>query len=1016
MGLNRARYVTVCQQILVTAVVALIGLSAAGVMNLNFVSPNGVGSTPGAVGSFGTDLAPAVQSGDAYVDDTPVIPKVREVAVAPVAHDAAQRAAAPKVMVTAGGLRRDRTVVAISKPTRVHGFATVGVTWQHGQNLGETQIAVQVRTLQHGSWSAWSTASYHDEHGPDPGSAEAARIRPGTDAVVVGDVTAVQMRAATNSGVAPSDIKLAVIDPGAAAEAKAAPAIDTARIPTSDQSATSAAPIESTAGLPAVAGDTTGDTSGLGGTDAALAAMQIAPKPLIYSRAQWGADESLRDPSSLHYGTIETGFIHHTVNANDYTPQQVPALIRGIYAYHTQSRGWSDIGYNFLIDRFGRIWEGRYGGVDRAVVGAHTLGYNEVSFAASAIGNFDIAEPPQALLDAEARLFAWKLSLANIPADATHLWVKNVWLHAINGHRDVNQTECPGRYLYAKIPWIRTAARRIQLTGVSPTPTPVPTTPTPIPADPALWPLVPAPTGIPLPTTAPRAAVAQPALTFPARTNVLGQPWPALFGKTADGAITIIATGGMLGYNAPVLNSGPWKSMSMVTALGDVTGDGKGDVLAKNATSGYAAVYRTDGRGHVSSRPYAGSYGFKADDMLIAAGDVNHDGRNDVLTRNGATGALTLHKGLGNGTFAPETVVRTSWPMWPTAAVDLNQDGKVDLITANPNGTLLFLAGTGAKNPATSFAKPVVIAKLSGPVSAVMAGADATGDGKPDVAVRYATGLLSLYPGNGAGALGQPFGPYGVTAGMTRLSGTQMLGGTGFDLVGRTPSGQLAVLASNGRHNIASRVTTNLVIPGATQILDVGDWDHNGTADIITREQNGDRLVLRPGLGNGKFGRGRSLGNGWAQVKRLTAVGDVTGDGYPDLMGRIGSGPMLIFPGLGDKGFGAPRLAPVSLRTYNQIGSTPWTPRGAALLSSDGGFVPLSGVGLVSALQAANGSAVTTYDTYVGVGDVNGDGVADVLAREKGTGTLWLLPGKASGGFGPRMWVANRYAGYQLIG
>ncbi len=74
------------------------------------------------------------------------------------------------------------------------------------------------------------------------------------------------------------------------------------------------------------------------------------------------------------------------------TPRsQVPGILRSIYAYHTRSRGWSDIGYNFLVDRFGRIWEGRYGGVDRPVVGAHTLGYNDNAFAMSAIGNFETA-------------------------------------------------------------------------------------------------------------------------------------------------------------------------------------------------------------------------------------------------------------------------------------------------------------------------------------------------------------------------------------------------------------------------------------------------------------------------------------------------------------------------------------------------------------------------------------------------------------------------------------------------
>ena len=159
---------------------------------------------------------------------------------------------------------------------------------------------------------------------------------------------------------------------------------------------------------------------------------------------------------------MKAGFIHHTVNANSYTPAQVPALLRGIYAYHTQSRGWRDIGYNYLVDRFGRIWEGRYGGVGSPVVGAHTLGYNEVSFAMSAIGNYDIAAPPQAVLSAYARLFAWKLSLYNIPADASRVYVKNRWLPAINGHRDVGQTACPGRYLYAKLPYVRTLARSVQ--------------------------------------------------------------------------------------------------------------------------------------------------------------------------------------------------------------------------------------------------------------------------------------------------------------------------------------------------------------------------------------------------------------------------------------------------------------------------------------------------------------------------------------------------------------------------
>jgi hypothetical protein len=64
----------------------------------------------------------------------------------------------------------------------------------------------------------------------------------------------------------------------------------------------------------------------------------------------------------------------------------------------------------------------------------------------------------------------------------------------------------------------------------------------------------------------------------------------------------------------------------------------------------------------------------------------------------------------------------------------------------------------------------------------------------------------------------------------------------------------------------------------------------------------------------------------------------------------------------------------------------------------------------------ANGTTSASYDHSVGLGDVTGDGVADLLAREKGTGVIWLLPGKASGGFSPRMWVAAGFAGYRLVG
>ena len=140
-------------------------------------------------------------------------------------------------------------------------------------------------------------------------------------------------------------------------------------------------------------------------------AAAAAGQPPIFTRAEWGADESLRDGSPNYSSTIKAGFVHHTASANGYSAAEVPKILRGIYAYHTKSNGWSDIGYNFLVDRFGRLWEGRYGGISKPVIGAHTGGFNTDTFAVSAIGNYDKVAAPAAMTDAISRVLAWKLSL-----------------------------------------------------------------------------------------------------------------------------------------------------------------------------------------------------------------------------------------------------------------------------------------------------------------------------------------------------------------------------------------------------------------------------------------------------------------------------------------------------------------------------------------------------------------------------------------------------------------------------
>jgi len=959
MRLSRVRYVTICQQFLVTAAVVAVGLSAAGVMTLQIVAPED--RLPDA-----SSMAPAVRESEAYVATKPVAPKVREVKVD---SDAAASQKAAKQTTR----KAPATQVALSKPTAVHGYATVGVTWAPGTRVAEDQIKIQVRTLKQGAWSGWQTAAYHDDHGPDAGEQGGRAERPGTDAVVIGDVDQVQMRVQTKGITAPADLELAVIDPGTTKVVEQPAAIDTSRLhePAS-------------------------------GSDLKLTAMQTSPKPFIFSRAQWGANESLRDKSSLRYGTIKTGFIHHTVNANSYTPEQVPALIRGIYAYHTQSRGWSDIGYNFLVDRFGRIWEGRYGGVDRPVVGAHTLGYNEYSFAMSAIGNYDITEPPTAVLNAYAKLFAWKLSLYDIKADATHLYVKDRYLNAINGHRDVGQTACPGKYLYAKIPAIRTMAASIQNDAQ-------------LSGDPVNWPILPTPAGSANPTQAPAPAVDQPAMSFPVRSSLAGERWPDLIVKSPTDMIRVIPTHGIRTYKSTVVSKSVWWSKDLIVAVGDLTGDGNSDVLARDAKTHETAVYRGDGKGHVSTTPIAKAMKFAGVSSLVAGRDYDRDGKLDVIGKSRATGALQLFRGLGGGKFSNPVVLRKDWPYSGTSVGDFNGD-KIPDVMAISEGTVLYLFPR--KPSGLSFGPAVKVQASATRLIGMLSWGDLTGDNHVDVMTRDAgTGLGSILAGGGTGRFGQIWSSFSGFSSLTKTSMAPMVGTSAADVVGRDRHGHLVVVANSGRQNITGSLKANLQLSSAVQVLNVGDWDRNGRGDVIVRRSSGDLLVWYPGHADGTFGRGHSLGHGWDTVRNLSAVGDVTGDGWPDLLGRIGTGPWEIFPGNGNKGFKAPRVAPAALRTFNQVGVGTWTPvGGAALRSANGSIVPMVGSRVGDALRAADGSVDTAYDSYVGLGDVDGDGIADVLAREKGTGKIWLLPGKTTGGFAPRLWVANGFAGFQLIG
>ena len=278
-------------------------------------------------------------------------------------------AAGPKVAALTGELSRPH-------------FGAAGVTWTGATPAGTT---VEVRLREKGSWSGWQALAPSDEDGPDQGTAEARSAVHGTEPLLTDGADGVQVRVSSPSGAAPAGLKVQTVDPGTA------PA-DSAR-------------------------------SSLVATPAAFvtpAATVGAVRPTIITRAQWGADESLRRCAPVYLPGIKAAVLHHTVSSNTYTAASAAAEIRSDYAYHTVSLGWCDLGYNFVVDRFGQIYEGRAGGVDRLVQGAHAIGFNGETFGVAALGDFEVAQPPAVMVSAIERLVAWKLGLSHIDPRAAH--------------------------------------------------------------------------------------------------------------------------------------------------------------------------------------------------------------------------------------------------------------------------------------------------------------------------------------------------------------------------------------------------------------------------------------------------------------------------------------------------------------------------------------------------------------------------------------------------------------------
>ncbi len=204
-----------------------------------------------------------------------------------------------------------------------------------------------------------------------------------------------------------------------------------------------------------------------------LKRVHLAGAPPVIDRAGWHADEAIRRAGPYYADSVHFAIVHHTAGSNSYTRVQSASIVRAIELYHVQGNGWNDIGYNFLVDKYGQIFEGRYGGMTRPVIGAHSEGFNTGSVGVAVIGDYSSTSITPAARAALVSLLAWRLDLDHVDPLSSVVRVSAgnpryrpgmaVTLRAISAHRDVYPTSCPGANLYGQLAAIRAAVAQTGL-------------------------------------------------------------------------------------------------------------------------------------------------------------------------------------------------------------------------------------------------------------------------------------------------------------------------------------------------------------------------------------------------------------------------------------------------------------------------------------------------------------------------------------------------------------------------
>ncbi|WP_425830341.1 N-acetylmuramoyl-L-alanine amidase [Streptomyces fractus] len=691
-------------------------------------------------------------------------------------------------------------------------FNAVSVTWKNPKDGIDGSAQFRARDAKSGAWGSWTTLP-KDTNDADGAEREGTDIRGGTASVPTrSPANGVEVRVVDADGKAsglPSGMDVKLIDPGTGTR-KGAP--EPAAF-TSDETPPPARP-------------------------------STVVKPNIIPQSVWG-------PGLPHDGTptydteIKAAVVHHTgVDLDNQIPcAQSAQRLREIQQDHV-AKGYYDIGYNFVVDRCGQIFEGRTGGMDLPVHGAHDYGFNTDTVGISYIGNFESAKPTKAALDAIARVTAWKFGQYGIKATDKVTLTSNgtlgqdgnkvadgstITLPRVFGHRDTNSTACPGANLYPKLSRIATLAAAPGVSHALASQNVVGDATDDIVA------------GLPKGSSGGQIALVPGSVSGPTATG------RKLISQSSSGVPGTGESGDEFGAS---------------TATGDINGDGYTDIVVgqpgEDDTSGHSnrgAYTILNGPDFTSGTGVNIDGSYELTDArfgsAVAVGDFNADGKADVFAASTGTGG-TWSARYGDGWDTDSTITTTedNLSYEDAASGDFNQDGYADVALNYRDGdgigkVVWYKGGSGGLRKA---------ATLSVKGGRSIGAGDINGDGVDDIAI------------------GQPY-----TAESGAYAGGQVTFVKGSPATS-TAAGGLTTTGAKTVHQDTSGV------PGAAEAGDamgasiaVGDYNLDGYADVFAGAPNEDitRTSNRSNAGNSILLKGTS--SGITGTGALTVTQDTSG-------------------------------------------------------------------------------------------------------------------------------------------